>query len=73
MVFFADEKSGNDIAGGQVALKVKGKEAKPVKMMQMGTGFGADVSLEEGMHTFEIGSKLEDGQKRQFSVMFHNM
>ncbi|MBE0574470.1 MAG: hypothetical protein IH613_01105 [Desulfuromonadales bacterium] len=73
MVFFADEKSGNDIAGGQVALKVKGKEAKPVMMMQMGTGFGADVSLEEGMHTFEVGTKLEDGKKRQFSVMFHNM
>ncbi|MGK2944981.1 MAG: hypothetical protein ACSLFC_09635 [Desulfuromonadales bacterium] len=73
MVFFAEEKSGNDIAGGQVALKVKGKEAKPVMMMQMETGFGADVSLEEGMHTFEVGTKLEDGKKRQFSVMFHNM
>lgn len=73
MVFFADEKSGNDIAAGQVALKVKGKEAKPAMMMQMGTGFGVDVSLKEGMHTFEIGTKLEDGKKRQFSIMFHNM
>ncbi len=73
MVFFADEKSGNDIADGQVALKMKDKEAKAVKMMQMGTGFGVDVSLKEGMHTFEIGTKLEDGKKRQFSIMFHNM
>jgi len=73
MVFFANENSGDAIAEGQVALKVKGKEAKPVKLMLMGTGFGADVSLQEGMHTFEIGTKLEDGKKRQFSVMFHNM
>lgn len=73
MVFFTDEKSGKDIAGGQVALKVKGSEAKPVMMMQMGAGFGVDVSLQAGMSTFEIGTKLGDGEKRQFSVMFHNM
>jgi hypothetical protein len=42
-------------------------------LMQMGTGFGSDVSVEAGMSTFEIGTKLEDGKKRQFSVMFHNM
>lgn len=73
MVFFADEKSGTTIASGKVALKIKGDEAKPVMLMQMGTGFGGDVSLGEGMATFEIGTKLEDGEKRQFSVMFHNM
>lgn len=73
MIFFTDEKSGDAIAAGKVALKVKGEEAKPVMLMQMGEGFGADVSVQEGMHTFEIGTKLEDGQKRQFSIMFHNM
>lgn len=73
MVFFADEKTGNDVAGGQVAIKVQGSEAKPVMMMQMGKGYGTDVSLQAGMATFEIGTKLGDGQKRQFSVMFHNM
>ena len=42
-------------------------------LMQMGTGFGGDVTVGEGMATFEIGTKLEDGKKRQFSIMFHNM
>ncbi len=73
MVFFTDEKSGDEIAGGKVALKVKGQDAKPAMMMLMGKGFGADVSLSEMMTTFEIGTKLEDGKKRQFSIMFHNM
>jgi hypothetical protein len=73
MVFFTDEKSGDEIAGGKVALKVKGVEAKPVMLMLMGTGFGGDVTLKDGMYTFEIGTKLEDGKKRQFSIMFHNM
>ena len=73
MVFFTDEKSGAAVASGKAALKIKGVDAKPVMMMQMGTGFGGDVTVAEGMATFEIGTKLEDGQKRQFSVMFHNM
>lgn len=73
MVFFADEKTGADVVNGQVAVKVKGGDAKPVMMMLMGTGFGGDLKLGDGMYTFEIGTKLEDGKKRQFSVMFHNM
>lgn len=73
MVFFTDENSGKELAGGMVAIKVQGQEAKPVMMMLMGSGFGGDVSLQGGMATFEIGTKLEDDQKRQFSVMFHNM
>ncbi len=73
MVFFADEKSGEDVVDGKVALKVKGPDAKSVMLMQMGTGFGGDVSLEEGMYTFEIGTKLADGEKRKFEVGFHNM
>ena len=73
MAEFTDEKSGEAIASGKVALKIKGKDAKPVMLMQMGTGFGGDVYVEEGMSTLEIGTKLEDGKKRQFSIMFHNM
>jgi hypothetical protein len=73
MVFFVDEKSGADIASGKAALKLKGQDGKPVMLMQMGTGFGSDLSLGDGMYTFEIGTKLEDGKKRQFSIMFHNM
>lgn len=76
MVFFADEKSGADIAAGQIALKVKGPDGaitEPVMLMNMGKGFGADVSLKAGtMYTFELGSKLEDGVKRKFSIDYHN-
>ena len=73
MVFFADEKTGDAVASGKVALKIKGDDAKPAMLMLMGGGFGSDISVGEGMSTFEIGTKLEDGKKRQFSVMFHNM
>ena len=73
MVFFADEKTGVAVTSGKAALKIKGDDAKPAMLMQMGTGFGSDVNLTEMMTTFEIGTKLEDGKKRQFSVMFHNM
>lgn len=73
MVFFTDEKTGAAVASGKAALKIKGEEGKPAMLMQMGTGFGSDVSVGEGMTTFEIGTKLEDGKKRQFTVMFHNM
>jgi hypothetical protein len=73
MVFFTDEKSGEAVDSGKAALKIKGEDAKPAMLMQMGTGFGTDVTVGDGMATFEIGTKLEDGEKRQFSVMFHNM
>src|SRR5210317_2190192 len=76
MVFFADEKSGDAIVAGKAALKVKGSgddSAKPAMLMLMGNGFGTDVNLEGMMITFEIGTKLGDGQKRQFEVQYHNM
>jgi len=73
MVFFTDEKSGAAVGGGMAAVKVKGQDAKPTMLMEMGEGFGADVTLGDGMHTIEVGTKLEDGKKRQFEVMFHNM
>ena len=75
MVFFTDEKSGEAVESGKAALKVKGsgESAEPVMLMLMGNGFGADVKLEGMMINFEIGTKLEDGKKRQFEVDFHNM
>lgn len=73
MVFFADEKTGEAVSSGKAAIKIKGNDAKPAMLMQMGTGFGSDVTVGEGMATFEIGTKLDDGKKRQFSIMFHNM
>lgn len=76
MVFFSDEKTSADITSGQVALKVKGPDGattEPVMLMSMGKGFGADVSLKAGtMYTIELGSKLEDGVKRKFSIDYHN-
>lgn len=72
MVFFVDEASGKAV-GGKAALKVKGQDGKPVMLMQMGDGFGADVSLGTGMSTLEVGTMLDDGKKRQFEVGFHNM
>lgn len=73
MVFFTDEKTGAELVSGKVALKLKDQDAKPVMLMQMGSGFGSDVALKPGMYTFEIGTKLDDGNQRQFEVMFHNM
>ena len=72
MVFFVDEASGKAV-GGKAALKVKGQDGKPTMLMQMGDGFGADVTLGTGMSTLEVGTKLDDGKKRQFEVGFHNM
>jgi len=72
MVFFADEASGKAV-GGKAALKVKGQEGKPTMLMQMGDGFGADVTIGNGMSTLEVGTMLDDGKKRQFEVGFHNM
>ena len=70
MVMFADAKSGNPIEEGSAAVKITGPDGKtgePVKLMGMGGHFGADVTLKQkGEYTFEVGSKLADGQKRTF-------
>jgi hypothetical protein len=74
MVSFTDEKTGKPITTGTVAVMVKGQDAKPAMMMKMGEGFGGDVTLnEKGMYTLEIGTKLQDGNKRRFDVEYHNM
>ena len=69
MVYFTDAKSGEAITSGKVALKVKGhggEAGKPMMLMQMGEGFGADLRIEKGHYELEVGSKLTDGKKRQF-------
>ena len=47
MVFFTDEKSGAAVASGKAALKIKGDDAKPAMLMQMGTGFGGDAEFRQ--------------------------
>ncbi len=76
MIFFNDEKAGAEIGSGMVALKAKGPggtTSEPAMLMFMGKGFGGDVTLKKGeMYTFEVGTKLEDGNKRQFNFDYHN-
>ncbi|AMV70677.1 hypothetical protein DBW_0277 [Desulfuromonas sp. DDH964] len=79
MMLFVDEQSGRSIAGGSAALKIQTKEGdagNPTKLMPMkmeiGSGFGSDIALpEKGEVTFLVGTKLEDGKKRQFEFNFH--
>jgi len=80
MMLFVDEKSGRPIAEGTAALKVRSKDGetgKPIMLMPMkmaiGAGFGSDFALaEKGKFTFLVGTKLEDGKKRQFEFDFEN-
>jgi hypothetical protein len=70
MVSFKNEENGATIEKGTVAVKVINPdetENKPVKMMGMAGAFGADLALKQkGMYHFYIGTKLEDGTKRQY-------
>ena len=69
MVAFVDD-SGEQVTEGAVAVKIKdasGKEIGPVKLMGMDGHFGADIVLEKaGKYEFMVGTKLKDGQKRQY-------
>jgi len=73
MVFFTDEKTGEPISGGLVALKITapdGVVGEPIKLMMMGTGAGSDITLKTpGEYKLEVGTKLNDGTKRTF--VFH--
>jgi hypothetical protein len=70
MVMFSDEKSGKAIESGTVAVKITspdGTVTGPMELMGMAGHFGADVILDQpGSYTFQVGSKLTDGQTRQF-------
>lgn len=70
MVMFTDSKTGAALTEGAVAIKVTdpaGVTSSPKKMMLMGDGFGADISLAApGKYSLEVGSKLADAKKRVF-------
>ena len=70
MVMFNDEKSGKPIENGTVAVKIispDGTVTGPMQLMGMQGHFGADVILDKpGEYKFQVGSKLTDGQTRQF-------
>jgi hypothetical protein len=70
MISFTDSATGKAMDSGVVAVKVvdpAGKKMEAVKMMAMEGSFGADVALsEKGKYVFEVGTKLGNGEKRQF-------
>ncbi len=72
MVAFVDT-AGKLVTEGTVAVKIKnpaGKEGKAIKLMEMEGHFGADIELpENGEYQFKVGTKLEDGKKREYQ--FH--
>lgn len=74
MVAFVDT-AGKLLTEGTVAVKIKnpaGKEGKAIKLMEMEGHFGADIELpENGEYQFKVGTKLEDGKKREYQ--FHYM
>jgi hypothetical protein len=74
MVMFSDAKTGAAIDQGTVAVKITdpktGQTGEAIPLMGMGGHFGADVTLQnKGEYHFQVGSKLADGSKRQFT--FH--
>ncbi|MDD2464309.1 MAG: hypothetical protein PHI97_09950 [Desulfobulbus sp.] len=74
MVMFSDAKTGAAIEQGTVAVKITdpktGQTGEAIPLMGMGGHFGVDVSLlAKGEYQFQVGSKLADGSKRQFT--FH--
>lgn len=74
MVYFENMQNGEEITEGMAAVKVTGpdgKESDAVKLMSMGKGFGADIALKQkGEYEIEVGTKLKDGEKRQFQFVY---
>ncbi|MBW6519508.1 MAG: hypothetical protein K0A99_00630 [Desulfoarculaceae bacterium] len=74
MVMFMDEKSGDPIGEGTVAVKIRnpaGEESAPLHLEGMDGHFGADIILEQkGMYEFSVGTALIDGVKRQYQFTY---
>lgn len=74
MVFFKSVANGMEITDGLVAFKVRdaaGQESKPLRLMPVANGFGADIILSAtGAVELMIGCKLKDGKKRQFEFFY---
>lgn len=73
MAAFVDA-AGNQITEGTVALKIvdpDGKESAPVKLVGMDGHFGADIVLSaKGKYRFNVGTRLPDGQNRQYEFEY---
>lgn len=76
MIAFVDEATGEQIVNGNVVLKVinpDSKTSETVELVGMDGHFGADIVLNmEGEYHFRLGTKLEDGTKRQFHFHYVN-
>ena len=79
MIMFSDAKTGTAIDQGTVAVKIvdpkTGQAGEAIALMGMGAGasshFGADVTLPtKGDYQFQVGSKLADSTKRQFTFKY---
>lgn len=76
MVMFMDEKSGEPIEQGTVAVKVRnpaGEESAPMRLEGMDGHFGVDLILDQkGTYEFAVGTSLIDGVKRQYEFKYDN-
>ena len=75
MMMFSDAKTGAPINEGTVAVKIvdpkTGQAGAAIPLMGMSGHFGADVTLPtKGDYQFQVGSKLADGTKRQFTFKY---
>jgi hypothetical protein len=75
MVMFSDAKTGAALEQGTVAVKItdpkSGQAGEAIPLMGMGNHFGADVALPvKGEYHFQVGSKLADGNTRQFHFSY---
>lgn len=75
MIMFNNAKTGEAIEQGMVAVKITdpktGQTGEAISLMAMGGQFGADITLTgKGEYQLQVGSKLGDGMKRQFSFRY---
>jgi hypothetical protein len=75
MMLFSDAKTGASIEHGTVAVKITtqktGQAGEAIPLMGMSGHFGADIALpDKGEYSFQVGSKLADGSKRQFTFKY---
>jgi hypothetical protein len=73
-LMIAFEGAKGKIEQGAVAVKVtdpSGKTSSPTMLMGMQGHFGVDLELrEKGTYTFDVGTKLADGKKRQYTFTY---
>lgn len=72
MVMFTEVKTGKAIDQGTVAVRITPPQAaqpgEALALIGMDGHFGVDLALStKGEYRFQVGSKLADGSKRQFT------